>query len=224
VTDDAPPDTLAAGDPRAILLSPDAPVAGAWYRRRGPLLAACVAAVLAITVLTDLPTSSSPAANVAAANAFVREVNGDLAGCTLSVTQAIALRTAEIDGTLTAADRSNAPSLLRQNVDACTPDSTLIDDLGDVDEPGTPANAKLSTMFNVATTWATTDAYNVLVEITDLYGDPTDGADLHALGADITVLNSDRAEAQANLTAAASTLHTTLVPLALPLVTDPRGP
>src|SRR5580693_6347537 len=54
-----------------------------WQRRRGLVIAAAVLVVVLITVLSDLPVSTSRAEDVTAERSVMSEVNADLGPCAL---------------------------------------------------------------------------------------------------------------------------------------------
>ncbi len=213
----APSDAVTEGDPRAILLSADAPATSPWYLRRTPLVVLAVLCVVAIAVVTDLPTTSSHSANVAGAQAFIKEVNGDLVGCTTAVTQAGALRRAQLAHTLRAADLSNAVQFLAEDEDGCTADSPLLDDLYNIDEPGTSAHRPLVGMLNDEELWVA-DGLTVIGQVQVLIEHPASASAAAALASAEAQLRGDRAAADAQLTQADTILATRLVEPALPEV------
>ncbi len=61
--------------------SPPPERAPIWQRRRGLLIGVAVAAIVLITVLSDLPVSTSRASDISAERSVMSEVNTDLAPC-----------------------------------------------------------------------------------------------------------------------------------------------
>ena len=187
MTDDpgggAEADGVAAGDPRAILLAEAAPgPVLPWYRRRATLVAGVAVVVLAITVVTDLPTTASRADNLASAEAFVKEVNQDLGPCTLAVTQAIAMRRAQLDGTLSASDRASAASFLLDDAEGCSAANPLTNALLGIDEPGSSVHTELASMYEAAIEW-TADGEAVVTSVQGLVAGSSTALDATALGA-----------------------------------------
>ena len=81
-----------------------------WQRHRGLLVAAVVLVVLLITVLSDLPVSTSRADDISEERSVMTEVNTDLAGCALAVHQAIGIWDLQSAHKLTTADRAPRPA------------------------------------------------------------------------------------------------------------------
>ncbi len=214
-------DGVAAGDPRAILLAEAAPgPVLPWYRRRATLVAGVVAVVLAITIVTDLPTPSSRADNLASAEAFVKEVNQDLGPCTLAVTQAIAMRRAQLDGTLSASDRASAASFLLDDAEGCSAANPLTNALLGVDEPGSSVHTELASMYEAAIEW-TSQGEALVTSVQGLVTGSGAGRDASALAHSAAALAIDRRHAVAQLDAADAALGSTLTQVALPTVAVP---
>lgn len=199
------------------------PPRAAWYRHRGVMLASFVVVVIAIAVVTDLPTPASRASQVTAANAFIAEVNTDLAPCDYSLTQAYGIRADQLDGTLPADETSNVPSLLRDDEMACSYAGPTISDLTTIESPGTVAGRPLGQMLSVATQWATYDALGAVDEIQDLFMDPGNTKDAAKLTADTTQLLADRSSARSSIRDADRLLGATLHQVDMVRVAVPYG-
>ena len=187
-----------------------------WQRRRGLTIAILALVILLITVLTDLPTSTSRASDISAERSVMTEVNSDLSSCALAIHQAVGIWTLQSAHKLTAADRAPTPGLLSDDQTACSLTSESIYDLANIDIPGTAAGKHLSQMVASALLWSTSDALRVIEDVVTLMGSPNNPS----AGADLTKseasLDADRAQAIAQELAADRTLHTHLQPVDTP--------
>lgn len=186
-----------------------------WYRRRGVLLAGGVTAVLAITVITDLPSPTSRATEVSSATAVINEVNADMAPCVFAVNEALTIYGDQTRGSLTAAERAHIPALLSDDETACSFTNESIFNLSEIDEPGSAAGKHLGAIVGSVTLWATSDALGAIEAVQKLSINPTDARSRAALSADRAMMASDRAAADASLLAIDTMLGTNLVGLAL---------
>jgi hypothetical protein len=194
----------------------------AWYRRRGVMLAAGVVAIVLVAVLTDLPTTASRAANVAGANAFVKEVNADLAPCDYALAEVYGFRRDQLRGTLTNQDRSELPTLLSDDRVACSLADPSIEDLTTgIESPGTSVQNQLGLMAATVTRWVTPDALSAVLTIETLSTDPTNATAAAKLVRETARLDKDRATARAAIESADHQLAASLYQTSLPSVTVP---
>jgi hypothetical protein len=207
-------DTAPIGSGRAV--DTHQPDPGPWYRRRGVIVAASIALVLAITVITDLPTHSSRATDIQSANAVIKEVNSDIAPCVFAVREAFTIYGDQVRNSLTAADRSHTPALLTDDQTACSLTDESIFNLSDVEVPGSAAGKQLGKMVGSVTLWATSDALGAVDAIQTLSVHPTNASARAALARDRRNLASDRAAAEASVRSIQAMLDTNLVGLYLP--------
>ena len=194
-----------------------------WQRHRGLAIAAVVFVVLLITVLSDLPTSTSRADDITAERSVMTEVNTDLGPCALAVHQAIGIWNLEATHTLTPADRAPTPGLLSDDQTACSFTSETIFDLTDIDVPGTPAGKDLGQMIATATLWTTSDSLRAIEDVQTLMGDPTDTSALRSLADEDKRLATDRSAALSQEAAADRALATRLPSVDLPPVAGVRA-
>jgi hypothetical protein len=196
----------------------DGPDKGPWYRRRGVLLGAGVAAVVAITVLTDLPQPSSRASEIANAKTVIQEINADLAPCAFAAKEAFIIYDAETKNALSPADRGRIPTLLGDDQVACSFTDDSIFQLSSIEVPGSTGGKQLGDVVNSLTLWATSDALGAIEAIQTLSGAPTNAKALAGLARDKQLLASDRAGAMASWRGAGALLRTQLPQLAVPQV------
>lgn len=208
----------------APLAAPSGAGTGRWHQRRGVLIGAAAVVVVAIAVVSDLPTTASRGAQIATANAFIAEVNADLSPCDYALHQAYGIRSDQLDGTMTAADATQVPGLLRDDQLACSYAGPEVTDLTNIESPGTAANRPLSQMLATATQWATNDALTAIDDIQSLLAHPTSATDARALAFDTLQLRLDRSIARSSVRAADGILHATLTQVALGDESLPTAP
>ena len=181
-----------------------------WQRRRGLTIGILALVILLITVLTDLPTSTSRASDVSAERSVMTEVNSDLSPCALAIHQAVGIWALRSAHKLTAAERAPTPGLLSDDQTACSLTSENIFDLANISIPGTAAGKHLSQMVASALLWSTSDALRVIEDVVTLMGNPDDPSARVDLTKSEASLEADRTQAIAQERAAERTLHTHL--------------
>jgi hypothetical protein len=194
-----------------------------WQRHRGLAIGAVVFVVLLITVISDLPTSTSKADDISAERSVMSEVNTDLGGCALAVNQAVGIWNLQAAHALTAADRAPTPGLLTDDQTACSFTNESIFDLTDIDVPGTPAGKDLGQMIATATLWTTSDSLRAIEDVQTLMSDPTDASALRSLTDEDKRLATDRSSALSQEAAADRILATRLPAVDLPPVAGVRS-
>jgi hypothetical protein len=198
--------------------SPPPKRAPIWERRRGLVIGLAVAAVVLITVLSDLPVSTSRASDISAERSVMSEVNTDLAPCAYAIHQAIGIWKLQAARQLTPADRSPTPGLLGDDQSACSFTNEDVFDLTNVQVPQTTAGKQLGQMVATATLWTTSDALRAIEDVQTLLNDPGNGTALHSLSTAESQLAADRGSALAHEEAADRALDTHLPPVDLPIV------
>jgi hypothetical protein len=197
---------------------------GPWYRRRGVIVSGAVAAVLAVTVITDLPHPTSLAQQASDESTVIGEINADASPCTFAVSESFTIWRDETNGSVTPSDQARVPGLLADDQAACSFTDESIFDLSSIEVPGSAAGRDIGEMVVTVTDWASSDGVAAIQQIETLAGDPHDATALAALAHDEQLLASDRAEAMSELTAADTVLGAKLPPPALPVLPDPsRG-
>jgi hypothetical protein len=195
-----------------------------WQRHRSLTIAVVVLVIAVITVLTDLPVSTSRASDISAERSVMSEVNSDLGPCALAVHQAVGIWNLQVEHQLSAADRAPTPGLLSDDQVACSLASEGIYDLSDITVPGTPAGKHLGEMVATALLWSTSDALRAIEDVQTLMSHGDDATALQNLGKEESQLAADRRSALAQEQAADRILDTQLQTVDLPMVaTADRG-
>jgi len=196
---------------------PTAPIPRAplWQRHRGLLIGLTVLVVLLITVLTDLPVSTSRADDINAERSVMSEINTDLAGCALAVHQAVGIWNLQDAHALTPADRAPTPGLLSDDQAACSFTNENIYDLANIQVPETPAGKHLGQLVAAALLWTTSDSLRAIEDVQTLMNNSANASALHSLSAEEARLAKDRSSAISQEAAAnrALDIHLPLVDL-----------
>lgn len=195
-----------------------AAAAGPWYRRRSFLLAVGVVVLVGLAVLSDLPRHTSRTAQISAGSSIVNQINSDIKPCAYAVGEAVMIESGLQAGTLSATDRHNAPGLLRDDQNACAFTDSAINDLANLEAPGSAAGNHLGTAVNIATIWASSDALGTIEAIQTLISKPDDASARSRMARFEQLMASDRAAALAQVAAAEKQLGVGLPPLGLPVV------
>ena len=193
-----------------------------WQRHRGLAIAVVVFVVVLITVLSDLPVSTSRAEDISAERSVMSEVNGDVGPCALGVRQAIGIWNLQAQHALTPADRAPTPGLLGDDQTACSFTNETIFDLTNIEVPGTPAGKDLGQLIATATLWTTSDSLRAIEDVQTLMSDPDDVSALRSLAAEDKRLATDRSTALSQEDAADRALATRLPSVDLPPVSGVR--
>jgi len=204
---------------------PSAPIPKAplWQRHRGLLIGLTVFVVLLITVLTDLPVSTSRADDINAERSVMTEVNTDLAGCALAVHQAVGIWNLQASHALTPSDRAPTPGLLSDDQAACSFTNENIYDLANIQVPGTPAGKHLGQLVAAALLWTTSDSLRAIEDVQALMNNSANASALHSLSAEEARLAKDRSSAISQEEAANRALDIHLPLVDLPAVGGTGG-
>jgi len=189
-----------------------------WQRHRGLLIGLVVFVILLITVLSDLPVSTSRADDIGAERSVMSEVNTDLAPCALAIHQAIGIWNLQAAHELTPADQAPTPGLLSDDQTACSFTNEDIFDLTNIQVPGTAAGKHLGQLIAAATLWTTSDALRAIEDVQTLMSDPGNTSAQRNLTKEEGLLAADRTSAVSQEEAADRTLDTRLQPVDLPAV------
>jgi hypothetical protein len=199
------------------------PRAALWQRHRGLLIGLTVFVVLLITVLSDLPVSTSRADDINAERSVMSEVNTDLAGCALAVHQAIGIWKLQAAHALSPADRAPTPGLLSDDQTACSFTNENIYDLANIQVPGTPAGKHLGQLVAAALLWTTSDSLRAIEDVQTLMNNASNTSALHSLSTEEARLATDRSSAISQEHAANRALDIRLPPVDLPVIGGTGG-
>lgn len=203
--------------------APPAPAPAAkaplWVRHRKMAIVAAILVIALITVLSDLPTSTTRASDIGAERSVMSEVNSDLEPCVYGVHQALGIWTLQAGHELSAADRAPTPGLLSDDQSACSFTNEGIYDLANIQVPGTPAGKQLGQLVATATLWTTSDSLKVIEDVQALMNNPNNSSVRQNLSKEEAQLAVDRHTAMAEEAAADRDLDSHLQPVDLPVVT-----
>jgi hypothetical protein len=194
-----------------------------WQRHRGLAITVLVFVILLITVLSDLPTSTSRASDISAERSVMSELNSDLQPCAYAVHQALGIWTLAAAHQLSAADRAPTPGLLSDDQSACSFTSQGIFDLANIQVPGTPAGKELGQLVATATLWTTSDSLRVVEDVQTLMNNPGDAAVTRNLDKAESQLARDRHNALHEEAAAERDLDAHLQPVDIPSEVSTAG-
>jgi hypothetical protein len=177
-----------------------------WYRRTWVLVVVVLAVVAGASVVADLPHQATTSELTTEATALVKAVDADIRTCTYSVRQSYTIYGRQQAGTLTAAQRSQVPTLLSQNEQACSFANQAVVSLGTLTVPSGPAGPHLSAMITSVEVWMTSDAVAAMSDMQKLVAHPTDVSARRDLRAKERLLRLDRAKADRAIAAAERSL------------------
>lgn len=151
------------------------------------------------------------------------EVNTDIAPCAFAAKESFEIHAQQLAGSLTTADEQQAPSLLRQDLAACSFTDDSIYELSSIEVPGSSAGKRLGDLVATATEWATSDALGAITDLETLFSHPNDKSAQRDLSTRERTLASDRAAAFADISAADQILGTRLQEPDMPALPDSRS-
>lgn len=212
--------TTPTTEPPADPFAPPPPTRRSWYRRHSVLLSTAVTAIVAVTVITDLPTTTTRSGEIATARSAIAEISSDAEPCNLGMTESFGFYTDVTTGHITAAHRAQIPALIRDDLAACSYTNQSIDDLAAIDTHGTAWAHQVNGIANDVLLWCDPDALTAIGEITTLLDHPRDSAATARLLAAERLLTSDRTHAFRAIRELATTLGASL-PSKLHLVKVP---
>ena len=208
---DEPTDTSVPLDPFTlegiIAQVPEKPV---WYKRAWVLTTGAVVAVVVASVLVDLPSKTTVATDIADQTAVMKQINSAIAGCSFGVAETFTIYQALQKHSLSASNKAETPSMLRDDQSACSFTSSSIFDLSNVQGTGTAAGRNIGQVVNVATLWATSDALGAIEDIQTLTTSPGNAAALADLSKRQAALAQGRTQARNYVLAADRILNARL--------------
>jgi hypothetical protein len=194
-----------------------------WYRRRAALVGAAVVVIVAITVISDLPVHSSRAADISSEKGVLSELNTDLAPCVLAVHEALTIWSEQSAHTLSAANRAESASLLRDDQNACSFTNETIFDLSNIEVPGSTAGKDMGDLVATSVLWTTSDALKAIEAIQALMLDGNDSGAQASLDKAELALAHDRRGGLAEVARADRILNTRLTRPDLPATPIPTN-
>jgi hypothetical protein len=194
-----------------------------WYRRRATLVGVAVAAVLAVTVVTDLPVPTSRASDISSEQGVMSELNPDLAPCALAVHEALGIWGSQSAHTLSAADQAESASLLRDDQNACSFTNESIFDLSNIEVPGSPAGKDMGDLVATSILWTTSDALRAIEAVQALMVNGHDESALTSLAKAERAMAADRAAGLRELARADQVLDARLPRPDMPSLPTPQG-
>jgi len=192
-----------------------------WYRRRAALVGLAVAAVLAITIITDLPVRTSRASDISSEESVLSELNTDLAPCVLAVHEALEIWGNQSAHTLSASDLAASGSLLRDDQNACSFTNETIFDLSNIEVPGSPAGKDMGDLVATSVLWTTSDALRAIEAVQTLMLNGHDASALSSLATAERAMAADRQRSLAELARADQVLDTHLTRPDIPAMPTP---
>jgi hypothetical protein len=181
-----------------------------WYKRRAWLVSAALVVVVAVTVVTDLPSHQSRSGQISDDTSVLSQVNSDIGPCSYAVGESFTIYRDVTAHTLTPSEANQVPGLLSQDQAACSFTDGSIYDLSTIDIPGSPSGKYMGQLVNTVTLWATSDALAVIEEIQLVASNPSDTTAKVRLVHFDGLLTHDRAQAESELGAADSLLQARL--------------
>jgi hypothetical protein len=193
-----------------------------WYRRRATLVVVAVAAVVAVTVVTDLPVPTSRASDISSEQGVMSELNPDLAPCAFAVHEALRIWGAQSAHALSVTDQAESASLLRDDQNACSFTNQSIFDLSNIEVPGSPAGKDMGDLVATSILWTTSDALKAVEAVQALMVNEHDERALTSLAKAERALASDRAAGLRELGRADHVLETHLPRPDMPSLPTPK--
>ncbi len=179
-----------------------------WRKRPWVLAVVGVAIAVAAMVITDLPPHSTKATNVASVQGVIKEVAGDAAPCSYGVHEALGLYADVRASTLSAADRSEVPTLVGDDYAACSFTNQDIDDLAGIEEPNSPVGRGLNGLVTETLSWCNVDAMVAIGYISELVQRPGDAAAAAGLVKSERRLDAERLHVDKSITVLGQLLGT----------------
>jgi len=193
-----------------------------WYRRRAMLVGVAVVAIVAVTVVTDLPVHTSRASDISSEQGVMSELNPDLAPCALAVHEALSIWGDQSAHTLSATDEAESASLLRDDQNACSFTNESIFDLSNIEVPGSPAGKDMGDLVATSILWTTSDALKAIEAVQTLMVHGQDASALTSLAKAEDAMAADRAAGLRELDRADQVLDTKLPRPDMPAMPTPK--
>jgi len=223
VTNDLTPLETPAFDPGSMSASSLSTFKVAFYRRPWFLILVSVIVVLAVSIISDLPSHSTRAQDRATQNETIVAINGDLAPCIYAVKESFSFYNESLAGKLSASNLSQVPGQLVSDQTACSFASGAIYDLtNNIEVTDSKAGRHVDQMLSTEVTWSTSDALAAIEDIQNLFVHPGDKKYIRDLTKQQSLLLSDRQIAIDDV-AAASKIDGSLKEPTLPILPHLTG-
>lgn len=163
-----------------------------FWKRKGALITGVVALLIAVSVVTDLPQSPSPASKRSDVIATIKEVSTDVAGCNAALGEAFTIYHQQAAGILTRAHRSEAPAILADDANGCSYTSQSIVDLASIDISQAGIGKTLNHLAGHALNWTDPDGLTAIYDISTLLHHPHQARARRDLAHQVALLTADR--------------------------------
>jgi hypothetical protein len=173
----------------------EAPEPPPWYKRVWVLVTGAVAIVVAASVIVDLPSHTTISSDIADQTSIMHTINTDVGGCAFAVQETFTIYQDMKTGQLSTSERSQAPTMLRDDQSACSFTNSDIFDLSNVETTGSPAGRNIGQVVSVSTLWVTSDALAAIEDVQNLFSNPGSASSLADLTKQEVQLAKDRAHA-----------------------------
>ena len=174
-----------------------------------------LALVLAVVMLTDLPQDSSRAAQISNDESVMSQVNSDIGPAAMPSGNPSRSTGTSTARSLSRSEKHQVPGLLTDDQTACSFTSDSIYQLSTITVPGAGSGRDLGQLVGTVTLWATADALSAIEQIQVLASDPSNRRALKVMATDERMLAQDRAQAEAELAAADTSVQMRLPALEL---------
>lgn len=212
-------------DPGSMPTSSFTTTKSIWYRRPWFLVAAGVALVVGVSVLTDLPHHITRAQDAGDQASAMRQINYDLKTCDFSVQEAFKFYRLEVAKKLTASQFHlvNDTYLQQERVSCSFATGPLTDMTGNLQIVDTAAGKQIEKVRLTVVRWINHDARTAIEDIITLFAHPGDAKALHDLGVEEDFMAQDRQTALGYLANAEGVLGQNLPSLDLPVLSRLPG-
>lgn len=194
-----------------------------WYRRPWFVATVGIVAVIAVSVITDLPHPISKAEDTSQQNAVIKQINGDSATCVFALKESFSFYRDDLNHTLAASNLATVKNYLLEDQTACSFASGPVYDMTNNIQPmNTAAGKKVDRAMAATVKWITYDAVGAILTIRNYFGSTPFHMNTAKLVQSENALALDHAAIVNNIDAASSLLGTTLTPINIPSL--PRLP
>jgi hypothetical protein len=200
MTDDESSNQPTPYNPASMPASSLGSIKAVWYKRPWFLTTAAVIVVVAVSVVTDLPHPISKAEDASSQNASIKQINADTKACVFAVKEVFSFYTKQVTGKLSAANRTQAITLLVNDQTACSFASNGLSDLtNNLQVNLTSAGKYIVSMAKSDQMWMTGYALAAIEDIQYLFVHPANQKKIADLTIQQVRLSATRQKALADL-------------------------